>query len=183
MILSNYGYSQLTVGVKISGLAFHPQQKLNEKCYRWKLDTKGHFVGFVGISFTSAYQFNDYLGVKITQTFLPFDCAGKFASVTHLGLNLTDRIVGWKNDDHRISASFGPLLYLRRGWTQIEGYEPDEEFIHTMKNEKWQRKFVWYGAQAQYDYYYKTNQALSFNFFPGYPYIYTFGIGETLRFE
>jgi hypothetical protein len=175
------GHSQMTFGVKISGLAFHPKKELNEACYRWKIDKKGKLVGFVGVTFTSAYQFNNYVGVKFTQTFMPFDCAGKFASVTHLGINLTDRIVGWKNDLHRGSVSIGPLFYLRKGWLQLDGYEPDTDFIKTTKSEKWQRKFVWYGGQMQYDYYFKTNQAVSVNFFPGYPYIYSLGVGETFR--
>jgi hypothetical protein len=114
---------------------------------------------------------------------MPFDCAGKFSSVTHLGLNITDRIFGSKNETHNASMSFGPLLYLRKGWLQLEGYESDESFIKTTKNKKWQHKFVWYCGQIQYDYYFKSNQALSFNFFPGYPYIYSFAVGKTLKFD
>ena len=175
--------AQFTFGVKISGLAFHPQKELNEKNYRWKLDKKGHFVAFVGISFTSAYYFNDYIGIKTAHTLMPFDCAGKFSLVNHIGIDIHDRVIGWKNDEHRFSASFGPLWYFRRGWTELEDYEPETGFMKPCKNPKWERKFVWYGGQIQYDYYFKENQALSVNFFPGHPYIYSFGIGETFRIE
>jgi hypothetical protein len=175
--------SYFTLGVKISGLALHPQKKLNESVYRWKLDKKGHFVGFVGVSLTSSYHFNPYLGVKLTQTTMPFDCAGKFASVTLLGLNVTDRVFGFTNEKHNASMSIGPLLYLRKGWLQLKGYEPDESFIKSSENKKWQHKFVWYGGQAQYDYYFKPNQAVSVNFFPGYPYIYSFAVGQTVKFD
>jgi len=183
IFISFQSVAQFTFGVKISGLALHPQKELNEKNYRWKLDEKGHLVAFLGVTFTAAYQFNNYLGIKFVQTFMPFDCAGKFSSVTHLGMNLTDRIVGLKNDVHRGSVSIGPLLYLRKGWTEIVGYKSDLDFITPSKNKKWEHKFVWYGGQIQYDYYFNTDRALSFNFFPGYPYIYSFGVGETFRIE
>ena len=106
-------------------MAFHPQKELKESCYRWKIDKKGKFVGFVGVTLTSAYLFNDFVGIKLAQTFMPFDCAGQFASVTHIGVNLTDRIVGWKNEVHRGSISVGPLMYFRKGWQQLDSYEPD----------------------------------------------------------
>ena len=175
--------AQITFGVKISGLAFHPKKGANKSCYRWKVDEQGRFVGFVGVTLTSAYYFNDYLGLKLSQTFMPFDCAGQFSSVTHLGLNLTDRIVGWKNNQHRGSASIGPLLYLRKGWLQLIDCPQEPDFINSTQNKKWQYKFVWYGGQMQYDYYYRTNRAVSINIFPGHPYVYSFGVGETFRIE
>jgi len=179
---ANYSESQVTFGVKISGLAFHPQRKVHETIYRWTLDEKGRVAAYVGVTFTTAYQFNDYVGIKMSQTFMPLDCAGKFSSLTHVGVNLTDRIVRWENIKHRGSVSIGPLLYLRRGWLDIESYTADTDFIKTNKrNPKWQHKFIWYGGQMQYDYYYKSNQAISVNFFPGYPYIYSFAVGETFK--
>ncbi|MGV6861670.1 MAG: hypothetical protein ACWA41_07845 [Putridiphycobacter sp.] len=178
---SLFAHSQFSFGVKISGLAYHPQKEINESHYRWKLDKGGHLVSFIGISFMGSYQFNPYVGVKVVQTVMPFDCAGKWAFITHVGVNFYDRIVGWKNDIHRGSGSFGPLFYYRKGWGEIEGYSPDLTFVKPSKNKKWETKFVWYGAQLQYDYFFRPNQAHSINIFPGYPYIYSFAIGETFR--
>jgi hypothetical protein len=47
---------------------------------------------------------------------------------------------------------------------------------------KWERKFVWYGGQIQYDFYFKDKEAISTNFLPGYPYIYTFMTGVVTQF-
>jgi ABC-type long-subunit fatty acid transport system fused permease/ATPase subunit len=171
--------AQFTFGIKISGLAYHPQKEINENHYRWNLDKNGHLVSFIGISFIANYSFNQYLGVKTTHTIMPFDCAGKWAFVSHIGINLHDRIIGWKNNVHRFSGSFGPLWYYRKGWIAIDGYKQEPNFIKSSKNNKWEHKFVWYGAQVQYDFYFRTNQAVSVNIFPGYPYIYSFAIGET----
>ena len=173
--------AQFNFGIKISGLAYHPQKEINENHYRWKLDKKGHFVSFIGISFVFDYAFNPYFGIKTTHTIMPFDCAGKWAFVSHVGVNFHDRIIGWKNNIHRFSGSFGPLWYYRKGWNTIKNYQHEPQFIKQSKNKKWEHKFVWYGAQAQYDYYFKPNQAFSVNLFPGYPYIYSFAVGESFR--
>jgi len=181
--VSFYSIAQFSVGIKLSGLAFHPQKELNETIYKWKLDKKGKFVSFIAVSFMIDYRFNNYLGVKTTHTIMPYDCAGKLAFVSHIGINFQDRIVGWENEVHRFSSSFGPLLYYRKGWLTIKGYEREETFIKATKNEKWEYKFVWYGAQFQYDYFFKSKQAISINLFPGYPYIYSFAVGNKFVIE
>jgi len=182
MSTSFYLSAQFTFGIKISGLAYHPQKEINESHYRWKIDKHGHFVGFVGVTFMLDYSINQYFGVKTTHTIMPFDCAGKWAFVSHIGVNFQDRIIGWKNNTHRFSGSFGPLWYYRKGWNGITGYTTEPSFMKQTKNSKWEHKFVWYGAQAQYDYFYQPKQSLSVNIFPGYPYIYSFAIGQSYRF-
>lgn len=175
-------YSQFTFVIKISGLAYHPQKEINESHYRWKIDKNGHLVSFIGITLIADYSFNQYIGIKTAHTIMPFDCAGKWAFVSHIGINFHDRVIGWKNNEHRFSGSFGPLWYYRKGWNNINGYIQETDFIKSSKNKQWESKFVWYGAQAQYDYYFNTQQALSVNIFPGYPYIYSFAVGETFNF-
>lgn len=180
LLITLPSFSQFTFGVKIGGLALH-QQKVSPNYYSWSIDKKGHWVGYLGVSFTAGYQFNEYLGVKVIQTVLPYDCAGKFSGITHFGIDFFDRIVGWENDNHRLSASFGPLFYYRKNWKEVPNYYEDTDFMKTGKNEKWERKFVWYGGQVQYDYYFDSNRAVSTNFLPGYPYIYTFMTGIEVR--
>tara|TARA_B110000046_G_C13002416_1_gene402796 strand:- start:456 stop:1031 length:576 start_codon:yes stop_codon:yes gene_type:complete len=176
------GRTQFTVGIKIGGLAFH-QQEVNPNYYSWSIDKKGRWVGYLGVSLTAGYQFNRYLGVKVIQTIMPYDCAGKFAGITHLGIDLHDRIVGFKNEKHRFSATFGPMFYYRKNWNEVPTYYIDEGFMKTAKNKAWERKFIWYGGQIQYDYYYNEKQAVSTNFLPGFPYIYTFMTGVQTEVE
>ncbi|NOQ72647.1 MAG: hypothetical protein GQ574_11625 [Crocinitomix sp.] len=182
LFVSLIGKSQFTFGIKIGGLAFH-QQKVSPNYYSWSIDKKGRWVGYLGVSLTAGYQFNPYLGVKIIQTLMPYDCAGKFSGITHVGIDLHDRIAGFKNEKHRLSASFGPMFYYRKNWIKVPNYYVDEGFMNTAENENWERKFIWYGGQIQYDFYYKENQAISTNFLPGFPYIYTFMTGIQTRLE
>lgn len=174
------GKSQFTVGIKIGGLAFH-QQKIAPNYYKLSLDKKGHWVGYLGLSFTAGYSFNPYVGIKLIQSILPYDCAGRFSAITHIGIDLDDRIIGLKDEKHNLSVSIGPLFYYRKNWKTVPNYYEDEGFMKLSKNEKWERKFVFYGGQIQYDFYFNNRQAVSTNFLPGYPYIYTFMTGIEQR--
>ncbi len=168
--------AQFTVGIKIGGLAFH-QQKVSPNYYRLSMDKKGHWVGYLGCSLTAGYQFNPYIGIKVIQTLMPFDCAGKFSGITHFGIDFQDRIVGIQNTRHNLSATVGPLFYYRKNWKDVPNYYVDEGFVKTNQKGEWERKFIWYGGQIQYDYYFNEQTAISTNFLPGYPYIYTFMTG------
>lgn len=180
LCLSSFAYGQFTVGVKIGGLAFH-QQKVSPNYYSWSIDKKGHWVGYLGFSVTAGYQFNEFVGVKLIQTVLPYDCAGKFSGITHVGIELQDRIIGLDMDRHNFSTSIGPLFYYRKNWRDVPNYYEDEGFMKTGKNKAWERKFIWYGGQIQYDWFWNDRSAVSTNFLPGYPYIYTFMTGVQTR--
>ena len=181
VLFSFISYSQLTIGVKIGGLALH-HKKVSPNYYKWSIDKKGRFVGYAGATITVGYQFNQYLGVKFAQTIMPYDCGGKFSGITHIGIDFFDRIVGFKNETHRFSASFGPLFYYRKNWHKIPDYYAEEGFLKTGKNKDWERKFVWHGGQIQYDYYLNERVSISTNFLPGFPYIYTFNTGLQTSF-
>lgn len=168
--------AQFTVGIKFGGLAFH-QQKISPNYYKWSIDKKGHWVGYLGCSLTAGYQFNPYFGIKVIQTLMPFDCAGKFSGITHIGIDFQDRIIGIKNPKHNLSATFGPLFYYRKNWKKVPNYYVDEGFVKTNQTGDWERKFIWYGGQIQYDFSIDSRTAISTNFLPGYPYIYTFMTG------
>ena len=174
--------AQFQIGIKISGIAYHPQYTNNAEVYKWKIDKKGHFVGFASITITASYNFNQYIGIKAFQSFIGYDCGGKFSGISHIGLNVTDDFIGIKNNFHHLSASMGPFWYYRKGWNKIDAYNRDPDFINQSKrNKDWEYLFVWHGGQIQYDYFYQKNQAFSANILPGYPYIYTAAFGSSVR--
>lgn len=182
ILFSIGGNAQFTVGIKFGGLAFH-QQKVNPNYYRLSIDKKGRWVGYLGCSITAGYQFNPYIGVKIIQTLMPYDCAGKFSGITHIGIDFQDRIIGIDNAKHNLSASFGPLFYYRKNWAHVPNYYKDEGFVKQNVAGNWERKFVWYGGQIQYDFKLNQRHKLSTNFLPGFPYIYTFMTGIQTTIE
>ena len=92
LFLKTTVYGQFTIGVKIGGIAFH-QQPVSPNYYKWSIDKNGRFVGFAGFSITAGYRFNPFIGVKVIQTILPYDCAGKFSGITHIGVDFHDDIM------------------------------------------------------------------------------------------
>ena len=174
--------AQLSIGISIGGIGYHPKADSNSKFYKWKLDKKGKFVGYSSLSFIVSYRFNDYVGIKLNHTYIFHDCAGKRAGFTHLGINLYDDIVGWHNSLNEFSLSLGPLWYYRKNWSKEPAYKNNPRFMKLSTDKVWERKFVWHGGTIEYEYKYSTNNSLSINFLPGYPFLYTaiFEIKNTL---
>ena len=147
------------------------------------MDRKGKFTGFASISILASYRFNDYVGVKVMQSLIFYDCAGKFAGISHFGINLYDEIINWKNPKSEFSMSFGPMWYYRKDWMREKEYQNNPNFIRLSKNKRWESKFIWHGGLIQYDFHITNSQSISTTLFPGYPYLYTLGIGETFHFD
>jgi len=173
--------TQVLAGITIGGIGFHPQKSENAGFYRWKMDRHGRFTGLAGITIHVSWRIHPTVGVKILQTFVAHDCAGKFAGITHAGIELHDDIAGIRNPEHEFSASFGPMWYYRRNWTKEKSYRNDSEFIRLSENGKWERKFIWHGGQIQYNYNWNLHDSFVVNFLPGYPYLYTFMAGAGKR--
>ncbi len=172
--------SQMFVGISVSGIAFHPQKSENAGIYKWRLDKKGKLVGFASISVVATYHINKFIGIKAVQSIILHDCAGQFAGLSHIGIDFHDDIIGWENPNHQWSFSFGPLFYYRKGWHNNKKYRQTPNFLKLSKNRQWESKFVWYGGQIQYDYRFEHGGTFNLNFLPGFPYLYTFGIGGSV---
>ncbi len=172
--------AQVSVGFTIGGIAYHPLREANARIYKWKFDRQGHFVGYTGLSIFVSYRINRYVGIKLIQAIVLHDCAGKFAGITHLGINLFDDILAWNDRFNEFSMSIGPFWYYRRNWTKEKAYRNMPDFISLSANKRWEKKFVWYGGQIEFDHFSAGNQPLVFNFLPGLPYIFTLGIGSKI---
>jgi len=177
MFLSLSAKAQFSIGISVSGIGYHPVVDSNEVFYKWKIDRKGKWIAYSAVAVFASYRFSDRLGVKIMQSFVFHDCAGKFAGISHIGLDFHDDFIGWTNPAHQFSFSAGPLWYYRRNWTKLPGYQNNPSFITLSQSKKWEHKFVWHGGQFEYVRHFSPQQALSINFLPGYPYLYTFGTG------
>ncbi len=169
-------YSQFSIGVSISGISYH-QGKINTKPFKWKLSKNGKLTAFASISILVSYQFNDYIGIKAIQSFAFRDCAGRFSGITHIGIDLHDDIIGWKNPKSRFSMTFGPFWYYRKNWIKEKNYKHKNGFLKISDNKIWEYKFVWYGGQVEYSFFYNEHNSLIVNFLPGIPYVYILGIG------
>jgi hypothetical protein len=177
LLLSLTAKGQFSLGISVSGIGFHPVVDGNEVFYKWKIDRKGKWVAYSAITVFASYRLSDKLGIKAMQSLVFHDCAGKFTGISHIGIDFHDDFINWTNPVHQFSFSAGPLWYYRRNWTELPGYQNNPSFARLSQSGKWEHKFVWHGGQIEYSRHLSPRQALTVNFLPGYPYLYTFGTG------
>jgi hypothetical protein len=175
LLIVQTGFSQLVFGVKVTGLAFHPRP-INGSIFRGKLDKKGHLVINGGMALTAQYYANQNVGVGIGQVIMPQDCGGKWFGASQIGLALKYDLT----PNHSINGVFGPMVFYRQNWADIAGYK-DDVFFKKSKNLSTQYKFVWYGVNFEYTYWYANKTGVSFNLLPGIPEVLEFSAGMSFR--
>lgn len=178
VLLQQESKAQLTVGVNIGGIGYHTKRVPDTEHYKWKLNKKGNWAGFVSVSLLVSYRVNDYIGIKAVNTFILQDCAGRYSGISHIGLDIHDDIIGWKNPKNQFSMSVGPFWYYRKNWIKEPWYENDPDFIKLHKNKKWESLFIWHGGQIQYQHFVDEYHSVGINVLPAYPHLYTFGFSR-----
>lgn len=155
--------AQWYVGVKFVGVTIHTDNNFNGHLYKTAIGKKNRVAFHFGLAVTCEYKINTWLSVKASQSGFR-DCAGKFAGMTMLNVRGTIDM----GDAGDISGGLGPFWYYRRSWFAIEGYE-DDGYFKLSSNSKWQKKFVWYGGEIEYNYPITETLDWSTNILPGIP--------------
>lgn len=171
----------LMIGLKITGLTIHLKNEENAPLYKWKIDHRGHFVFNGGISFTADIQLYEWVGLKVTQSFIKYDCAGKTAMMSHIGVNFGGHGTTIGNSNHGFSGSIGPMLFIRESWKDLPGYVHDEGLFGPLTEQKWTKKFLPIGGQFECNYFYNRHQGVSMNILPGVPDIIILSPGMSFR--
>lgn len=157
------------------GLSFHPGKNTNCELFCHPIGKHKRLAINFGATIGIEYKFNDYISVKLDQAAFR-DCAGKFAGMTMLNLRYTQDLRMFGNG----SVGLGPFFFYRKNWNDIPDYQ-DEGFFRISKNNKWQRKFVWYGGELEHNYPLKNGLDISTNILPGIPVVFALATG--LRFS
>jgi hypothetical protein len=166
-----------TFGVKFTGLAIHPKKKpSNGEIYKWKLDKLGRFVLNRGITFTANVQLWKFLGVGVGQTIMPFDCGGKWAGASQIGI----AFLGNFGEKHSLNGIVGPTVFYRENWALLPNYTGDD-FYKITKNNKIQYKTIWYAGNLEYTYWNTKNIGVSLNLLPGFPELLEISSGISTR--
>ncbi len=182
LVASATSYAQrFAFGIKFTGLAIHPKKQPNVGLFQTKFDQRGNVVLDSGITLSAEIGIYRKLGIKLAQAILWRDCAGKFAALSHLGLNIGGAGAMLGNTKHGISGSIGPMIYWRKSWKDLPGYIADDSWLKKRKNSAWETKIIPLGGQAEYNYYFSENYGASVNVLPGYPDIISITAGITGR--
>lgn len=162
------------VGVKFVFLTVHPRGNSQAQFIPNKLDDEAHFVPNWGTILSyQKYFYKRRWSLKLAQGMYS-DCAELFAGHTHLGL----RINVLSGKKHTLEFGFGPTFVYRQSWSRFEGYTQEVGILKD--NGRWQKAFVWYGGEIDYDYKIRKNLDLSINIIPGPPDFLTFSTGIRL---
>jgi hypothetical protein len=163
----------IAVGIKFFGLSIHPLGALNTQHMPLKFDKKGIFVLNLGVEICFEYFiYKDIVSVKFIQA-LYADCVQKFAGFTHLGLR--GRI--FETGKHSLYGGIGPTFIYRKNWYALEGYDDSFSFFRGEPEDTWQRRFIWYGGEFEYNYAINENLSLSTSFVPGFPDLMNLAVG------
>jgi hypothetical protein len=164
---------QDNLGLKFFGLSIHPKGEIdNAEIMPLNPDGKGYFVmNLGGMICYEHFISKDLLSIKAIQA-LYSDCAARFGGFTHFGF----RVKIFRINRHSLYGGLGPTLIYRRNWMEITGYVNPKRFKGEI-NDKWQYKFVWYGAELEYSYSINKRFDIATTFVPGYPNLMSLSLG------
>lgn len=163
----------MAIGLKVSGLAFHPKPSPHASLYADKKDAAGQWVHVGGVMITAEWElWPGRAAISVAQGLL-LDCANQWAGYTHVGVRGVVR-----HGVHTLSAGIGPSWFYRKSWANLPGYVDEGLF---RQRGGWQHSFYWYGGYAEYDLALNNQQSLTANLIPGWPEIFLFSGGIKQR--
>jgi hypothetical protein len=167
--------AQWFVGVKFMGVSIHTDNNFNGSLYKTAIGKKNRVAFHFGLVVTAEYKFNNWFSLKAEQSGFR-DCGGKLALMSMLNARYT---INFRNGSD-LSGGLGPFWYYRRTWTDIDGYKEDGYF-KLSDNGRWQKKFVWYGGEIEYNYPITETLDWSTNILPAVPVV--IGVASGIRSE
>lgn len=175
-LLSNaYSFGQETLTIKYFGLTIHPFGDASAHLQPNKLDKNARFVVNTGLFVGyEKFLYEDLFSLKVIQG-ITTDCSNGLASISHFGA----RVLLMKTKKHRVYFGIGPTLIVRESWTRFGDDYESSGFFNEYNSKRFgplQWKFIPYGLEFEYDYYFSDKNQLSLSFTPGVP-ATTFSIG------
>jgi len=169
--------AQDNFGINWIFMTWHPQGNVNAHFQPKRLDPEARFVlNWGGVAAYERFIFRQRLSLKIAQGAYS-DCAELFAGHTHIAFRL-QLLNGGR---HALRLGFGPTWVYRKSWYRFPGYVQENRYLETRGD--WQRAFVWYGGEIEYDFRINKHLDIDLHIIPGVPDFYTFGVGARYWFS
>lgn len=167
--------AQVSIGIKVMGLTFHPKPSPHPQLYPDGKDAQGKWVQIGGLFFTAEWEVvPNRIALHAAQGVM-LDCGNQFAGFSHIGVKGLLR-----HGPHTLGASMGPSWFYRKSWRDMPGYVDEGLFAY---NEKWQHSFYWYAGSIEYDYRLSEQNSLSVNLIPGWPEVFVASAGVKHHFS
>lgn len=169
-------FSQSTFTAKYFGLTVHPKGDRTAHLQPNKLDKNAVFVRNTGLFVGyERFVYEDLISVKVIQGVMT-DCSNGLASATHVGIR-AGLVLSLKHD---IYLGVGPTFIARESWSRFGSSYTSSGFFNETSTKKFgdvQWKFIWYGAEFEYDYKFNAKNCVSLSLTPGVPLAMIFSIG------
>lgn len=174
LCITGKSYAQDNFGVNFIFLTWHPGGDDMAFLQPGKLDKNASLVvNWGGVLHYERYIYRNRISVKIAQAAYS-DCAQLFAGHTHLAF----RINALNGENHALRFGFGPTWVYRKSWDRFPGYVQKTDLLKVKGD--WQRTFVWYGGEIEYDVKVSQKMDVNLHVIPGIPDFFTFGIGTRI---
>lgn len=168
---------RFAVGLKYTGLTYHPDGGENEEPYKRSLDDRDFWVVQVGGQLDGDYKVNRWFYLR-SSTSLYRDCADVWAGFFHFGFRA--------NYDSPFGVSFrvgvGPTFIWRENWLGVvKGYKRDS-FFGAAKDETFQTAFLWHGGDVEVEWQAWDRVSLVYSMIPGWPEVLHNSMGARYAF-
>ena len=164
------------VGVKYTGISFHPDGGENEG-YPRKIDDAAFWVLLLGAEVDADWRAHKYLYIRAS-TSLYRDCADVWAGYYHLGFRANYDI----GEKVGVRIGIGPTYLWRQNWYgQVDGYTHDS-FFGDASGGDFQGKFIWYGGDAEIEWKAYDKVSFVYSVIPGWPEVIQSSAGLRLTF-
>jgi hypothetical protein len=155
---------RFALGLKYTGLTYHPGGGENEEPYKRSLDDDDVWVVQVGLEGNADYLLHKFLYMRFA-TSLYKDCADVWAGYYHLGFR-----ANWMPAERlALRVGIGPTYLWRQNWLgRVKGYTRDS-FFGPATTGDYQGAFIWYGGDIEVEWKAWRKTSLVYSVVPGYP--------------
>jgi hypothetical protein len=169
--------SRFAIGLKYTGLTYHPGGGENEEHYKRSLDSKDFWVLQVGAQADVDYIVNRFFYIRAANA-LYRDCSDLWAGFHHIGFR-----ANWDATERlSLRIGVGPTFLWRQNWFgKVKGYTKDS-FFGPATGGSFQDAFIWYGGDGDVEWRAWDKVSLLYSVIPGYPEVIQNSVGLRYRF-
>ncbi len=162
--------AQVNFGFQFLSASAHFDE-MNKKLYTANIDPEGQFGFEPGVMLSMEFfTYKNQLAFRLEQG-IHKDMAAQTAGFTHIGARIHFMK---KKSNHSFNIAFGPTIFYRKTWKNMEGYEIDETYSG---EETWQSSFSVISGAVEYRYRIAPKIDLAFSLNHSGPKSVSFGAG------
>jgi hypothetical protein len=168
---------RFAVGLKYTGLSYHPGGGENEEHYKRSLDDRDLWVVLVGAETDADYIVNRFFYLRAATT-LYKDCADVWAGYYHFGFR-----ANWDATQKlSLRVGIGPTYLWRQNWLhRVKGYTRDS-FFGPATHGAFQGAFIIYGGDIEAEWHLNPQLSVAYSVIPGWPEVIQNNLGMRFTF-